>query len=276
MVELVAASAPRAVVWVASLPVLTDRTALCTAAYADRGPLAARLSIYQWQRNRIDLPGLALVALNGVRGTVLDAGCGLGTYVERLRAERKDLCVLALDLSAGMRPEVVGDVQALPLSDASVGGALAMHMLYHVPNIPAAVRELRRVIEPSGVLVVSTNGPDDKLEVGRLVADAVRDLTGMEIEAPDADGRFTPDDAGLLRQAFDSVTVEVFERETLVPEADAVVAFVDSTRAWTATLLPADLPWATFLAAVRVRVDAEVEAQGAWRLGSQVGIVTCR
>jgi SAM-dependent methyltransferase len=253
----------------------TDRQTLRTAAYADREPLAARLSIYRWQRNRIDLPGLALSALAGVRGTVLDAGCGLGTYVERLRAERKDLRVVALDLSAGMSPTVVGDVQALPLCDVSVGGALAMHMLYHVPDIAASIRELRRVIESGGVLVVSTNGPDDKLEFGRLVADAVRDLTGAAIDVPDADGRFTPEDAGLLRQSFDSVTVEVFERETLVPEVEPVVAFVDSTRAWTAALIPADMPWEMFLSAVRVRVTTQVATHGAWRLRNQVGILTC-
>jgi SAM-dependent methyltransferase len=256
--------------------VFTDRAALRTDAYASTSPLAARLSIYQWQDNRIDLPGLALVALSGIKGTVLDAGCGLGTYVERLRAERQELRVLALDLSAGMRPDVVGDVQALPLRDASVGGALAMHMLYHVPNILGAVRELRRVIEPGGVLVVSTNGSDDKLELGRLIADAVGDLTGAVIEAPDPDGRFTPDDAALLRESFDSVTIEVYERETLVPEVEPVVAFVDSMRTWTEALLPADVSWETFLAAVRVRVAAGVMAKGAWRLGNQVGVLTCR
>jgi len=255
--------------------VFTDRTALRTAAYGDPGPLAARLSIYRFQRDPVDLPGLALTALAGVRGTVLDAGCGLGTYVDRLRSERPDLRVLPLDLSAGMRPEVVGDVQALPLADASVGGALAMHMLYHVPDIPAAIRELRRVVEPGGVLVVSTNGSQDKLEIGRLVSDAVHDLTGTTVEPPDADSRFTPDDAGLLRAEFGTVEVEVLERETLVPEVEPVVAFVDSMRALTGALVPAEVPWETFLGAVRARVAAEIERHGVWRLGNQVGVLTC-
>ena len=254
----------------------TDRTALRTTAYGDRGPLAARISIYRWQRDPVDLPGLALKALAAVHGAVLDAGCGLGTYVDRLRAERPDLRVLPLDLSAGMRPEVVGDVQALPLADASVGGALAMHMLYHVPDIPAAVRELRRVLQPGGVLVVSTNGADDKREIGQLFADAVHDLTGTAIEIPDADGRFTPADAGLLRAEFGTVEVEVLERETLVPEAEPVVAFVDSMRALTGAELPAEVPWDAFLDAVRARVAAEIERRGAWRLGNQVSVLTCR
>ncbi|HEX7186941.1 MAG TPA: class I SAM-dependent methyltransferase [Actinomycetes bacterium] len=254
----------------------TDRTALQTAAYAEQGPLAARLAIYRWQRNPVDLQGLALAALAGVSGTVLDAGCGLGTYVARLRRERPDLRVLPLDLSAGMRPAVVGDIQALPLADASVGGALAMHMLYHVPDIPVAVHELRRVVQPGGVLVVSTNGVDDKLEVGNLIAAAVRDLTGSVIEPPDSDGRFTPEDAGVLRAEFGTVEVAVYDREVVVSAAEPVVAFVDSMRALTGAVLPAEVPWDAFLDAVRLRVSAEVERHGAWTMRSQVGILTCR
>ncbi len=254
----------------------TDRTALRTEAYADRRPLAARLSIYDWQRDRVDLPGLALAGLADVRGTVLDAGCGLGTYVDRLRADRPDLTVVPLDLSAGMGPAVVGDVQALPLADASVDAALAMHMLYHVPDIPAAARELRRVVRPGGVLLASTNGVVDKVEIDELWVAAAADLTGEPAPPPAGDAGFTLDDGDLLRAAFDDVTVQVHDRETVVPEVEPVVAFVDSMRALSAASLPPGLPWADFLARVRARVAADVARHGAWRMTSQVGLFTCR
>ena len=254
----------------------TDRTTLQTQAYAGHGPLAARLSIYDFQQDRVDLPGLAVAGLSGVHGTVLDAGCGLGTYVERLRSDRPDLRVLPLDLSAGMRPEVVGDIAALPLADDAVDGALAMHMLYHVPDVPAAVRELRRVLRPGGVLMVSTNGVDDKREVTELFVGALADLTGTRIAFPDFDGGFTVDDADLLRAAFGSVDLEVFERETLVPEVEPVVAFLDSMRALSGDLLPADVGWEAFLGAVRARVAGEISRRGVFRFGSQVGVLTCR
>ncbi len=254
----------------------TDREAIRTRAYADHRPLAARASIYQWQRDRVDLPGLALAELVDVTGTVLDAGCGLGTYVDRLRAERADLRLLPLDLSEGMGPAVVGDVQALPLPDASVEAALAMHMLYHVPDIPAAVRELRRVVRPGGVLLVSTNGVHDKREIDQLWSAALRDLTGRPAATPAGDSAFTLDDGALLRSAFDEVTVQVFDRETVVPEVDPVVAFVDSMRALSAGSLPASVTWVAFLDRVRARVTAEISRHGAWRMTSQVGVFTCR
>lgn len=50
------------------------------------------------------------------------------------------------------------DATALPLRSASADLALAMHMLYHVPDPLDAVRELRRVTGPGGTAVVGLNG----------------------------------------------------------------------------------------------------------------------
>lgn len=254
----------------------TDRTALTARGYADHGPLRARMAIYRWQVDGVDLPGLVVEGLAGVRGPVLDAGCGPGTYVDRLRRERPDLTVLALDLSAGMGPAVVGDVQHLPMGDDSVRAALAMHMLYHVPDIGAAAAELRRVVVDGGVVLASTNGRNDKLEIGRLWSGAVEDLTGSPAKERPAAGRFTLEDGDLLRGSFSSVEVAVFDRHTLVPEVEPVVAYVDSMRGLGESELPDGVGWEAFLGAVRRRVRAEVDRQGVFRIGSQVGLFTCR
>lgn len=41
----------------------------------------------------------------------------------------------------------------LPLAPASFDRALAIHVLEHLPDLPSAVAELRRVLGPSGRLV---------------------------------------------------------------------------------------------------------------------------
>ena len=49
---------------------------------------------------------------------------------------------------------VVGDCQQrLPLEDASFDRALAIHVLEHLPDLPSAVAELRRVLKAEGRLV---------------------------------------------------------------------------------------------------------------------------
>ena len=73
-----------------------------------------------------------------------------------------------------------------------------------------------------------------------------------------------------------SVDVTVFERETLVPEVEPVVAFIDSMRGLGEDDLPGGVTWAAFLARVRERVRAEVDRAGVFRLGNQVGMFICR
>ncbi len=144
------------------------------SGYEDAGPFQARLAIYAWQRDPVDLPGLAVAGLDGVTGVVLDVGCGPGRYADRIALERPDLRVASVDLSPGMRPRIVADARRLPFADASAGAALAMHMLYHVTDMPAAVAELRRVVRPGGVVLVSTNRADNMPELRALVDAACR------------------------------------------------------------------------------------------------------
>ena len=254
----------------------TDTAALRADAYAGRGPLAARIAIYDHQRDRVDLSGLVVAALDGVEGTVLDAGCGTGTHTQRLRQGRPDLRVVPLDLSAGMAPEVVGDLQALPLAGGCVQAALAMHVLYHVPDIALAVRELRRVLADDGVLIVGTNGLDDKAEIGALWSGAVADATGLDVGAPTGDDRFSLADGPLLREVFGSVDLQDFVRTTVVPEVGPVVAYMDSMRGFDEAQLPAGLDWETFLVHVTARVQDEITRTGAWRMTNHVGVFTCR
>lgn len=104
---------------------------------------------------------------------VLDAGCGSGQFALAL-AER-GASVTGVDLSPEMirlaeanalrmaLPEAmtweIGPVDRLPLPDASVDAVHARMVLPFVPDIPAALREFRRVLRPGDRLLASTAGP---------------------------------------------------------------------------------------------------------------------
>jgi SAM-dependent methyltransferase len=243
--------------------------------YEESGPFLARLAIYEWQRDPVDLPGLVVAALEGATGVVLDVGCGPGRYAQRLLTDRPDLRVATLDLSPGMRPQVVGDAARLPFPAASAGAALAMHMLYHVPDIPAAVAELRRVVRPGGVVLVSTNRPDNMPELGDLVTDALDALGGRErFVSPSS--RFSAADGDLLTAAFDDVDLAVFDRAVVVPLVDPVVAYVDSMRAYYRPLLPPGVSWERFMTEVREHVVRVVERAGSFRLSTGLALFVCR
>jgi len=94
-------------------------------------------------------------------GRTLEIGAGLG---EHLRWETNRAGYVALELREEMadrlrraHPDVevvVGDCQErLPFPDASFDRVLAVHVLEHLPNLPAALVEARRLLRPGGRLV---------------------------------------------------------------------------------------------------------------------------
>jgi SAM-dependent methyltransferase len=162
---------------------VTDRGRLAGSAYSSDRDLAARQSLCQWQTPRYNLPGIVAEQLNGVRGRVVDVGCGNGKFIQRLREDRPELTLLGLDIAPGILagvpgPVAVADATRLPMATASVDAALALHMLYHVPDVPRAVRELSRIVTRDGLVIASTNSDRDKAELDHLWQRAAGEVLG--------------------------------------------------------------------------------------------------
>ncbi|MEZ0065555.1 ubiquinone/menaquinone biosynthesis C-methylase UbiE [Streptacidiphilus sp. MAP12-20] len=260
---------------------VTDKTRLATSAYADERHLAARQSIYQWQQPRYDLPGIVVEQLAGVAGTVLDVGCGNGKFVTRLHHDRPDLQVIGMDISAGILadvpgPAVVADAQALPLADASVDAVLAMHMLYHVPDIPAAIGELARVLKPGGLVIASTNSDTDKQELDRLWRQAAAEVLGAA-EGPSRvslSSRFSLEKAPALLSEHLS-DVHVIELPGIIELTDPApaIAHLASYEAWADQL---GVPFDATLAHARELAINEIGNHNAFKITCLGGVIVGR
>jgi SAM-dependent methyltransferase len=134
--------------------------------YATPDNLSARARLYARQEPRYDLPGIVVELLAGVAGPVVDVGCGPGHYRDRLRSA--GLTAIGVDLSPGMAADLVADAVHLPIRDACAGATLALHMLYHLPDPTAGLRELRRATRRGGRIVVLTNAPEHLTELREL------------------------------------------------------------------------------------------------------------
>lgn len=253
----------------------TDRETLTGRAYRDGGPLSARQAIYQWQRPRVDLHGVIIGELADVTGLVADVGCGNGVYVTRLREQRPDLSVVGMDLSHGMRPDVVADVQQLPVADACLDAALALHMLYHVPDIPRAIGELRRTVRPGGVLLAAANGDGHTDELKDLRDRAIVELGGRPQEQ--VNRRFGLENgAELLGRSFDRVELHTLRAVAEVPEAAAITAYIDSMRAMVEPQLPADIGWSALVNVVDRLAADTIARNGVFRVRNHTGYFRCR
>ncbi|HEU4826570.1 MAG TPA: class I SAM-dependent methyltransferase [Dongiaceae bacterium] len=96
----------------------------------------------------------------------LDLGCGTGALTQTILARCDSRSIAAVDQSAGFVAHAraatsdervrmrfdVADAQKLPLADASVDVAASALMLNFVPDRVTALRELRRVVRPGGLL----------------------------------------------------------------------------------------------------------------------------
>ncbi|PZT72271.1 MULTISPECIES: class I SAM-dependent methyltransferase [unclassified Streptomyces] len=259
---------------------VTDRYLLSTKAYGSEQHLAARQSLYQWQTPRYDLPGIVVDELADVRGAVADVGCGNGKFVARVRDERPDLRVLPMDVSPGILGAIPGaivaDVQQLPLAEASLGAVLALHMLYHVEDQAAAVRELGRVLAPGGIAVVSTNSRTDKRELEHLWRRAAGDVLGVR-EGParvQLSARFTLEDApAVLGAVFGEIRTIPLPGVIEVTDAGPVVAHLASYEAWADEM---GVPFPETVERARELVDGIIRAEGAFRVSCLGGVLVCR
>ena len=94
---------------------------------------------------------------------ILDVGCGTGAILKQLgNPERNvgiDLAPEAISFcrERGLNNVRQGDIHALPLPDASFDAVICSSVLYHqwVSDVEGAVREMRRVLRPGGVLLIN-------------------------------------------------------------------------------------------------------------------------
>lgn len=107
----------------------------------------------------------------GNLGPICDMGCGPGQIARYLHRQGVD--TLGVDLSPHMVAEVQrlnpeihfhqGDMLCLPDADQSWGGIAAFYCIIHIPReqIVDALREMKRVLKPGGVLLVTFHIGDE-------------------------------------------------------------------------------------------------------------------
>lgn len=121
--------------------------------------------------------------LPGVRGRILDVGCGKKPYAGWFPHGKRSR-IVGIDVSPGPGVDVVvGNTGSFPFRDGSFDAVLCTQMLEHVEDPESTLGEIHRVLTSSGLLVASVpfiyqehGSPRDYRRFSRY--EAVRMLSG--------------------------------------------------------------------------------------------------
>jgi SAM-dependent methyltransferase len=265
----------------------TGRRFLTGSAYADDRRIRSRMAIYAYAETAAN-PGwrTSVVPWDGTQ-VVADVGCGNGFDLRQIVPQGRCRHAIGVDLSAGMLASVQdlrqsgslslvqADAQRLPLPDRSVDVALAMHMLYHVPDIPAAIGELRRITKPGGTVLASTNSSAHLAEIDDLLQAAVSRQLGRPVQAVPALSFTTQTGSAMLGREFSSVTLRTQDVPLSIPSAQPVTTYVASLREPSLAWIGEPLDFDAVLDDIAVRVEEVIQAQGSFRATTHMGVFIC-
>ena len=203
-------------------------------------------------------------------GDVLEVGAGTGLLWTRV--DRRERSLTLADFSPAMCERlrtVPGarvlrcDATGLPLRDGSIDTLIADHMLYHVDDPEAALREFARVLRPGGRLATATNGREHLAELIAVGGAIGRTDLRLSANQSDFSAQAGPD---LVARHFEDVAVERYPGDLAVPAPEPVLAVLNS-------LGDDPLTPGQELAA-RGLVQATIDVDGTFRVGRHTVLIT--
>jgi ubiquinone/menaquinone biosynthesis C-methylase UbiE len=220
----------------------TDQQYLKTDQYQDGSNLDARVVIHQrfstnsygWFKWVFDI-----LLKSPENARVLELGCGHGLlWKENAGRIPAGWNITLSDLSSGMLDAawrnlvITGrafqfkeiDAQSIPFEDESFDTVIANHMIYHVPDRPRAILEMKRVLRPGGRFIATTVGENHMKEMMSWY----RRVHESKIWESFANLFTLENGLDQLKPYFPQVTLSRYEDNLEVAEIEPIMAYIRS------------------------------------------------
>ncbi|MFN8384150.1 MAG: methyltransferase domain-containing protein [Anaerolineales bacterium] len=221
----------------------TDQQYLTNEQYKNSSNLDARIEIHRrFSTNSYGWFNWVFDTLDTLpkQANVVELGTGSGALWTAIANKiPADWVITLSDLSPGMLDAawrnlvVTGrnfkfeqiDAQSIPYADETFDIVIANHMLYHVPDRPKALAEIKRVLKKDGHLIATTVGKTHQKEITAWLRQIWTDKNFSPFTQP-----FTLENGGeQLESFFSSVSMSRYEDNLLVTEVEPLIAYLRSS-----------------------------------------------
>ncbi|WP_294406762.1 methyltransferase domain-containing protein [uncultured Clostridium sp.] len=211
--------------------------------YKNDKNLKLRSNLHSYNINKIDWDKWCFDNMEfPTEGRVLELGCGTGKFWKKNKGRIKEgLNICVSDFSRSMLKsaeenlkEVNHDftfkeinAECIPYDDCTFDVVIAQHMIYFIPDIDKALKEIKRVLVLGGKFYVTANSKTSMAELNELIenfdAESGLNSNGYSTRFELENGK------EILKKYFSRIDVDILNGRIIVDDPEPVVSYKAST-----------------------------------------------